>query len=76
MKLETEKKHAQKAVIKFNDKYPVGTTMHLLDDFGNLHVIQTYAPASVISCQAVGWATSETQHWGSYLLERFKPIKK
>jgi hypothetical protein len=74
MKLETQKKRAQIKVDKFNEKYPVGTTMHLLDDFGNLHMIKTYAPASIMSCQAVGWATSEKQHWGSYLLERFKPI--
>lgn len=76
MKLEIQKQRAQIKADKFNVKYPVGTKMRLLDDFGNYHTITTYGKASVISCQAVGWATSNTHHWGSYLLERFKPIKK
>jgi hypothetical protein len=59
---------------RFNEKYPIGTKMYLIDDDGQPHVIETYGKASVIGGDAVGWATSETKHWGSYLLERFKPI--
>jgi len=73
---EAIKRKEQKKCDKFNAKYPVGTTMHLEDDFGNLHIIKTYAPASLVSAGATGWATSEKQHFGSYILERFKPIKK
>lgn len=74
MNWEKKKRKAQQQCDDFNAKYPVGTEMYLIDDFGQTHIIKTYAPASVISCEASGWATSETQHWGSYLLERFKPI--
>lgn len=74
MNIEKQKQKAQKAADEFNSKYSVGTKMHLIDDFGQAHVIETYAKASVVSCQAVGWATSDEKHWGSYLLERFKPI--
>ena len=74
MNIEKLKLKAQKEADDFNVKYPVGTRMYLVDDFGQPHVIETYALASVISCQAVGWATSDTKHWDSYLLERFKPI--
>lgn len=74
MKLEKQKIRAQKKADEFNLKYPVGTEMYLIDDFGQPHVVKTYAKASVVSCEAVGWATSDTKHWGSYLIERFKPI--
>lgn len=74
MNLKKLEQKAQKQCDEFNAKYPIGTKMYLIDDSGQPHIIETYGSASVISCSAVGWATSEEKHWGSYLLERFKPI--
>lgn len=69
--LETKnKKHQQWMCDVFNIAFSVGDTMLLEDDFGTDHEIILTGEAKLISNEAAAWASG----FGSYKLDRFKPI--
>lgn len=69
--LKQLERKAQKAVDKWNSKYPVGQPVNLLKDGGEIIETKTKSAAVVMSCSAVIWLEGIS---GSYALDRCTAI--